>query len=82
MSAANGSTTVDELAALVDRARKALCEAGRPWQAERLRATVDPTGRVSLATVSGAGEATPEIIKALEIDPEFEAAGRAEGETT
>lgn len=74
-------STVRDIAALVDRTKKSLYEAGETKLAEHCHALVFADGVVRLCfteVVIGRDDAPGAIGKALSIDPEFEHAGKAE----
>lgn len=76
--------TVAQLRCLLDRHKKALCEAGRPDLAELAQVGIDAS-RVFLtfpAPVPQYGPQSAAVLKALEIDPDFESAGPPAHETT
>jgi hypothetical protein len=64
--------TVQGLAALVLRTKQALSEGGRPDLADKCRASVDEHGSVCLTfSEIVTGKSSPEVLKALSIDPKW-----------
>lgn len=64
-------TTLSEIAALVDRQRKALAEVGHP-AADHLYCLVGPDGEMRLVSHKGRHVVDDTARKALSIDPVFE----------
>lgn len=68
--------TVADLVGLIDRAKKALCEAGRPDLAEHAHVVVLPDGEVRLSFQElNPPDRIPVVEKFLTLDPVFEYGG-------
>lgn len=65
------ATTVADVAALVDRQRKALAEIGH-WAADCLFCIIGPDGGMRLVSHEPSTIIDDDVRKALSIDPEFE----------
>jgi hypothetical protein len=70
--------TLADLASLVQRTRAALAEGGRPDLAAMCNVLVDEDGDVRLCfqEVVSSGRHSPQVVKALSLDPMFEFDGR------
>ncbi len=68
------AVTLADLAALVRRTKAALAEGGRPDLAAMCNALVDEDGAVRpcFQEVVSAGRHSPEVVKAVSLDPKFE----------
>lgn len=70
--------TVAEIVALIHRQKAALCEVGRPDLAEHLHARIAEDGRLSISferprrRANGSEHHSPEVLKAMSIDPMFQ----------
>jgi len=66
--------TVADLAALVRRTKQSLSEGGRPDLAAACSAVVDEEGRMRLCfqEIVETGGHSPEVLKAVMLDPQFE----------
>lgn len=69
----NDTTTIADLVGLIDRARMALTEAGRPDLADLAHVTVTATGQIRLSFREPAAAASPDpaVQKFLTLDPIF-----------